>query len=46
MTDAAVALGLIADVQWADIDDGTNFDGSVKRCFRGALTQLDTLQEH
>ena len=36
----AYAVGLIADVQWADVDDGWNFAHTSKRCFRGALNQL------
>ena len=42
-TDVEVPLfsfGIIADVQWADVPDGSNFDGSVKRCFRGSLGVL------
>ncbi|KAL1516015.1 hypothetical protein AB1Y20_002628 [Prymnesium parvum] len=35
-----LSFGVIADVQWADIDDGTNFDRSVARRYRGALAQL------
>lgn len=36
------SFGVIADVQWADLDNGTNFSGTVKRCFRGALQTLRT----
>jgi len=36
----AYAMGLIADVQWADADDGWNFARTTRRCFRGALDQL------
>ena len=35
------SFGVIADVQWADAEDGSNFDGSVRRCFRGAFEQLE-----
>ena len=38
---ALFAIGLIADVQYADIDDGTNYDGSSKRHYRGALSALE-----
>lgn len=31
------SLGLIADVQYADIDDGASFDGSERRCYRRSL---------
>ena len=31
------SLGLVADVQYADIDDGASFDGSERRCYRRAL---------
>jgi FMN phosphatase YigB (HAD superfamily) len=34
---AAGAGGLVADVQYADIDDGASFDGSERRCYRRAL---------
>eukprot|EP00565_Helicotheca_tamesis_P004562 CAMPEP_0185727700 /NCGR_PEP_ID=MMETSP1171-20130828/3329_1 /TAXON_ID=374046 /ORGANISM="Helicotheca tamensis, Strain CCMP826" /LENGTH=302 /DNA_ID=CAMNT_0028396325 /DNA_START=222 /DNA_END=1127 /DNA_ORIENTATION=+ len=34
------SFGVIADVQWADTDDGTNYAKTVKRCYRGALTTL------
>jgi|EP00670_Eutreptiella_braarudii_P007308 manganese-dependent ADP-ribose/CDP-alcohol diphosphatase len=33
-------FGVIADVQYCNCDDGTNFDGSVKRHYRGALSAL------
>ena len=31
------SIGLVADVQYADIDDGASFDGSERRCYRRAL---------
>ncbi len=34
------SFGVIADVQWADLPDGTNFAGTTRRCYRGALAQL------
>lgn len=34
------SFGLIADVQWADRDDGFNFAHTLRRCYRGALAQL------
>eukprot|EP00592_Proboscia_alata_P022784 CAMPEP_0194413074 /NCGR_PEP_ID=MMETSP0176-20130528/11570_1 /TAXON_ID=216777 /ORGANISM="Proboscia alata, Strain PI-D3" /LENGTH=103 /DNA_ID=CAMNT_0039216197 /DNA_START=9 /DNA_END=316 /DNA_ORIENTATION=- len=34
-------FGVIADVQWADADDGYNYGRTVKRCFRGSLRTLD-----
>eukprot|EP00966_Prymnesium_polylepis_P151977 3510527-Prymnesium_polylepis.1 len=37
---AAFTFGVIADVQWADVDDGFSYDRTVRRCFRGALQQL------
>ena len=33
-------LGLIADVQFADVEDGYNYARTVRRAFRGALVQL------
>ena len=36
----AYTFGVISDVQWADIDDGSNFDGSIPRYYRGALQAL------
>lgn len=33
-------FGVIADVQYCNIPDGTSFDGKTKRHFRGALTCL------
>ena len=33
-------FGVIADVQYADADDGTSFDGSMKRHYRGSLDAL------
>ena len=36
----AFTFGVIADVQWADADDGSNYAKTVKRCYRGAFTQL------
>ncbi|KAG8459289.1 hypothetical protein KFE25_014134 [Diacronema lutheri] len=37
---SAIRFGVIADVQYADADDGTNFARTVKRHYRGALVQL------
>ena len=37
---AVFTLGLIADVQFADVDDGWNYARTVRRAFRGALVQL------
>ena len=34
------SFGVIADVQWADIPDGTGFGGRDRRYFRGALAVL------
>jgi len=34
------SLGVIADVQWADTEDGSNFDKTVVRCYRGAFRTL------
>ena len=36
------SFGCIADVQCADVEDGFNFDKTVRRCYRGALVQLGT----
>ena len=33
-------FGVIADVQWADDEDGYSFDRTVKRCYRGAFRNL------
>lgn len=33
-------FGVIADVQWADAEDGYNFDKTVVRCYRGAFRNL------
>ena len=33
-------FGVIADVQWADTEDGYNFDRTVVRCYRGAFRTL------
>lgn len=38
--DQSFSFGIIADVQWADAPDGTNYAKTVKRCYRGALAQL------
>lgn len=37
---AALAFGIIADVQYADADDGTDRNGKVPRHYRGALDVL------
>eukprot|EP00927_Polykrikos_kofoidii_P059974 TRINITY_DN55057_c0_g1_i1.p1 TRINITY_DN55057_c0_g1~~TRINITY_DN55057_c0_g1_i1.p1 ORF type:complete len:377 (-),score=59.53 TRINITY_DN55057_c0_g1_i1:129-1259(-) len=34
---ACCRIGVIADVQYCDIDDGSDFSGKTKRCYRGAL---------
>lgn len=39
-TTPGFSFGIIADVQWADIDDGSNYAKTTKRCYRGALTTL------
>jgi len=36
------AFGVIADVQYADIDDGTNFSGTSYRYYRGSLDLVKT----
>ena len=33
-------FGVIADVQWADLEDGYNYARTTKRCYRGALGTL------
>lgn len=33
-------VAIIADVQWADVEDGFSFDGKQRRCFRGSLKVL------
>ena len=38
--ESSFAFGVIADVQWADVDDGSNYSGTVKRCYRGAFDTL------
>ena len=38
----AFSFGIITDVQWADVPDGSNFNGKVKRHFRGALQVLSS----
>lgn len=35
------SIGVIADVQYADADDGYDHRGTSLRCYRGALTVLD-----
>ena len=34
------SFGLIADVQWADTEDGQNYAKTVKRCYRGSFQTL------
>ena len=34
------AFGVIADIQWADAPDGSNYAKTVNRCYRGAFTNL------
>uniref|UniRef100_A0A7S4R3V2 Calcineurin-like phosphoesterase domain-containing protein n=1 Tax=Ditylum brightwellii TaxID=49249 RepID=A0A7S4R3V2_9STRA len=33
-------FGVIADVQWANKEDGSNYAKTVRRCYRGAFTTL------
>lgn len=35
-----MTFGVISDVQWADIPDGSNYSGSVTRKYRGAFQNL------
>jgi len=35
------SFGVIADVQWADTDDGSNYDKTVMRRYRGAFRTLE-----
>ena len=35
------SLGIIADVQYADAEDGWNFARTTRRAFRGSLNQLE-----
>ena len=37
----ALRIGVVADVQWADADDGWNYDRTSRRRYRGALAMLD-----
>ena len=37
---ALFRFGVIADVQWADVEDGYNFARTTRRCYRGALATL------
>ena len=39
-------FGVISDVQYCDTEDGTNFDGTEKRHYRGALDCLVQAVEH
>eukprot|EP00581_Thalassiosira_minuscula_P017527 CAMPEP_0183713314 /NCGR_PEP_ID=MMETSP0737-20130205/8191_1 /TAXON_ID=385413 /ORGANISM="Thalassiosira miniscula, Strain CCMP1093" /LENGTH=391 /DNA_ID=CAMNT_0025942081 /DNA_START=10 /DNA_END=1182 /DNA_ORIENTATION=+ len=39
-TSGEFAFGIIADVQWADAPDGTNYAKTVRRHYRGALNVL------
>ena len=39
--DILLRFGVIADVQYADCDNSTNFSKTVKRYFRNALTVLE-----
>eukprot|EP00933_Yihiella_yeosuensis_P076238 TRINITY_DN8591_c0_g2_i1.p1 TRINITY_DN8591_c0_g2~~TRINITY_DN8591_c0_g2_i1.p1 ORF type:complete len:358 (+),score=57.99 TRINITY_DN8591_c0_g2_i1:53-1126(+) len=42
MESAAICrIGVIADVQWCDIDDGWNYAKTERRCYRGALKALE-----
>ena len=38
MATAAVRIGVIADIQYADCEDGTDFSGAQRRTFRGSLS--------
>ena len=38
MATAAVRIGVIADIQYADCEDGTDFSGAQRRTYRGSLT--------
>lgn len=38
---SAYTFGVISDVQWADIPDGRNFDGTIPRHYRGAFETLE-----
>ena len=42
----AFAFGVITDVQYADVDDGTGFGGRDRRFFRGSLETLAAAQRH
>lgn len=42
----AIRFGVIADVQYADADDGTNYGRTVVRHYRGALAQLTRAVAH
>ena len=37
----ALRVGVIADVQWSDCDDGWNYKRTTRRAFRGALGVLE-----
>ena len=37
----ALRIGCVADVQWADADDGWNYDRTNRRRYRGALAMLE-----
>jgi len=39
-TESSFSFGVIADVQWADTEDGYNYAKTVKRCYRGAFQTL------
>ena len=41
----AFSFGVIADVQWADDEDGFNYDRSVARRYRGAFRTLERAVE-
>lgn len=43
---ASFSFGVIADVQWADIDDGYNYMKTVKRCYRGSFQTLCAAVEY
>ena len=39
-------FGVISDVQYCDIDDGTNFEGTEVRKYRGSLDALRDAVAH
>mmetsp|Transcript_32686 Transcript_32686/g.75234 ORF Transcript_32686/g.75234 Transcript_32686/m.75234 type:complete len:446 (-) Transcript_32686:783-2120(-) len=43
---SSFSFGVIADVQWADADDGTNYAKTVRRRYRGAFRTLGAAVDH